>query len=310
MPDAARPGPDTWPELPLEAWADTSATLHLWMQIVGKVRLAQSAWLNHSWHVTLYPTTRGLTTSPIPHGTRFFQLDFDFIDHRLVLQTSDGGVGGFALQPQCVATFYRALLRELDRMDLHVDIHRFPNEVADAIRFDRDTVHCSYDAMYANRYWRVLTQAARVFNVFRAGFAGKCSPVHVFWGAPDLAVTRFSGRAAPMHPGGIPNLPDWVARDAYSQEVSSCGFWAGGDPVPYAAFYAYAYPAPPRFDEAVVQPPAAFYQRELGEFILPYDAVRLADDPDTTLLAFLQSTYDAAATLGDWDRDRLERRRS
>lgn len=297
----------TWPDLPLAAWADTCETLHLWTQVVGKVRCAQSPWLNHSWHVTLYVTARGLTTSPIPHGTRTFQLDFDFIDHRLVVQASDGGVGGFGLRPQSVAAFHRGLMDELDRLDLHVAMHMLPNEVADPVRFDRDEIHRAYDSEYAARFWRVLVQADRVFKVFRAHYLGKCSPVHFFWGAADLAVTRFSGRTAPRHPGGIPHLPDWVAREAYSHEVSSGGFWAGGGAVPYAAFYSYAYPEPAGFSAARVRPDAAFYHRDLGEFVLPYDAVRAAADPDRTLLAFLQDTYEAAATLGGWDRELLER---
>jgi hypothetical protein len=299
--------PTTWPDLPLEAWAGTCEALHLWTQIVGKVRCAQSPWVNHSWHVALYLTARGLTTSPIPHGTRMFQLDFDFLAHRLVLQSNDGGVGGFALQPQPVAAFYRQLMHELDRLDLHVDIHTCPNEIAEPVRFDHDEAPRPYDAGYAARYWRVLVQADRVLKVFRARFLGKCSPVHYFWGSPDLAVTRFSGRAAPEHPGGIPHLPDWVTRDAYSHEVSSGGFWPGGGPMPDAAFYAYAYPEPAGFADAAVRPDAAFYHRELREFVLPYDAVRTASDPDAVLLGFLQSTYDAAADLGRWDRASLER---
>lgn len=295
-----------WPRLPLEAWAETCQTLHLWTQIVGKVRCAQSPWVNHSWHVTLYPTVRGLTTSPIPHGTRTFQLDFDFIGHRLVLQSSDGGIAGFPLQSQSVATFYCHLMKHLDDLHLHVDIDGYPNEVAEPVRFDRDLAHCTYDPEYAGRYWRVLMQADRVFKLFRARYVGKCSPVHYFWGAPDLAVTRFSGRTAPPHPGGIAHLPDRVTRDAYSHEVSSCGFWPGGGPVPDAAFYSYAYPQPPGFSEARVRPEAAFYQRELGEFVLPYDAVRTAADPDAALLGFLQSTYEAAANLAGWDRVSLE----
>jgi len=296
-----------WPELPLAAWADTCQALHLWTQMVGKVRCAQSPWVNHSWHVALYVTTRGLTTSPIPHGTRTFQIDFDFLAHRLVVQTGDGGVGGFALHPQSVAAFYRRLMHELDRLGLHVDIHKVPNELVEPIRFDRDEAPRPYDAEYATRYWRVLAQVDRVLKVFRARFIGKCSPVHYFWGAPDLAVTRFSGRVAPPHPGGIPNLPDWITRDAYSHEVSSAGFWAGGGPVPDAAFYSYAYPEPAGFADAPVRPDAAFYHRELREFVLPYDAVRTAVDPDTTLLAFLQSSYAAAADLAHWDRRALER---
>ncbi|HSM10548.1 MAG TPA: DUF5996 family protein [Lysobacter sp.] len=307
MTDFPTPAPSpAWPSLPLQAWARTCETLHLWTQVVGKVRCACSPWLNHSWHVALYVTARGLTTSPIPHGTRTFQLDFDFIDHRLLLLSSDGRTTGFALQPQPVAEFYCRLMNRLDDLQLHVAIDRYPNEVADPVRFDRDEVHRAYDRAYAARYWRVLVQADRVFKQFRARYVGKCSPVHYFWGAPDLAVTRFSGRVAPPHPGGIPHLPDWITRDAYSHEVSSCGFWPGGGPVPHAAFYAYAYPEPPGFAEATVRPDAAFYHRELREFVLPYDAVRTAVDPDAALLDFLQTTYEAAAELGRWDRTRLE----
>jgi hypothetical protein len=306
-PHTAGPNPEPWPSLPLEAWAETSATLQLWTQIVGKIRLAQSPWVNHSWHVTLYVTARGLTTSPIPYGIRTFQIDFDFIAHQLVLQSSDGGMGGIALEPQSVATFYRRLMDEMEKLGLHVDIYRLPNEIEDPIRFDQDEVHRSYDREYAHRFWRILVQADRVFKEFRARFIGKCSPVHFFWGAADLAVTRFSGRRAPEHPGGIPNLPDWVTREAYSHEVSSCGFWPGGGPIPYPAFYSYAYPAPAGFSTATIKPSAAFYNTDLGEFILPYDAVRESDSPDSMLLDFLQSTYEAAAHLADWDRGSLER---
>jgi len=297
-----------WPALPLEQWSDTCATLHMWTQIVGKIRLAQSPWMNHSWHVTLYVTARGLSTSPIPYGTRTFQVDFDFIAQEVVVQASDGGIGSLVLQPQSVAAFYRRLMSEMAKLDLRVDIHKRPNEVADPIRFDRDERHRAYDPEYATRFWRVLVQADRVFKVFRARFLGKCSPVHFFWGAPDLAVTRFSGRSAPEHPGGVPNLPDWVTQEAYSQEVSSCGFWPGGGAIPYAAFYSYAYPEPTGFSEIEVKPAAAFYSGELREFVLPYDAVRKSDAPDETLLDFLQTTYEAAANAGKWDRDSLERR--
>jgi len=298
---------DQWPSLALEAWSDTSATLHLWTQIVGKIRVAQCPWVNHSWHVTLHVTAKGLTTLPIPYRDRTFQIDFDFIHHLLTVQSSDGRIGHFKLEPQSVATFYSRLMDQMAKLDLHVQIHRKPNEVADAIPFDRDESHAAYDREYANRYWRVLVQADRVLTEFRARFAGKCSPVHYFWGAPDLAVTRFSGRRAPEHPGGIPNLPDTVTREAYSHEVSSCGFWAGGGPVPYAAFYSYAYPEPAGFSAAPVKPDAAFYSADLREFILPYDRVRQAADPDTTLLEFLQTTYEAAANLAKWDRAALER---
>jgi hypothetical protein len=296
-----------WPALPLEAWSDTCATLHRFTQIAGKIRLAQSPWINHSWHVTLYVTARGLTTSPIAHGTRSFQIDFDFVAHQVVLQSSDGRVSSFPLEAQSVAAFHARLLEELAALDLPVTIHGSPNEVADPIPFDQDELHSSYDREYANRFWRVLVQADRVFKSFRARFQGKCSPVHFFWGAPDLAVTRFSGRPAPEHPGGIPNLPDRVTREAYSHEVSSCGFWPGGGGVPYAAFYSYAYPEPPGFAQAVVRPDAARYDTTLREFLLPYDAVRQSSSPDDTLLEFLQSTYDAAADLAHWDRAALER---
>jgi len=299
--------PEAWPSLPLEAWKDTYATLHMWTQIVGKVRLARSPWTNHSWHVTLYVTARGLTTSPVPYGVRTFQIDFDFISHQLTLHSSDGLSGRVVLQPQSVATFYAMLMAEMDKLDLHVDINRTPNEVADPIPFEEDETHRAYDAEYANRFWRILVQADRIFKEFRARFTGKCSPVHFFWGAPDLAVTRFSGRRAPKHPGGVPNLPDWVAREAYSEEVSSCGFWPGGGPIPYAAFYSYAYPEPAGFAASSVQPGAAFYSSDLREFILPYDIVRQSESPDETLLEFLQTTYAAAANLAKWDRSSLER---
>ena len=296
-----------WPSLPLEAWSETCATLHMWIQIVGKIRLAQSPWVNHCWHCTLYVTARGLTTSPVPHGSRTFQIDFDFISHRLTVLSSDGLTGGVTLEPQSVATFHTRLMAEMDRLDLHVRIDRKPNEVPDPIRFDQDDIHRAYDREYANRFWRILVQADRVLKEFRARFIGKCSPVHFFWGAPDLAVTRFSGRRAPRHPGGIPNLPDWVTREAYSEEVSSCGFWPGGGPIPYAAFYSYSYPEPAGFSTSSGQPREAFYSNDLREYILPYDAVRQSESPDDTLLEFLETTYRAAANFANWDRSSLER---
>ena len=298
---------DVWPTLSLEAWRDTYVTLHLWTQIVGKIRLVQSPWVNHSWHATLYVTARGLTTGPIPYGNRIFQIDFDFIDHKLTVQSNDGCSGLVVLQPQSVANFYASLMVEMEKLGLHVNIRRMPNEVPDPVPFDEDETHRAYDREYVNRFWRILVQADRVFEAFRATFIGKCSPVHFFWGAADLAVTRFSGRRAPRHPGGIPNLPDWVTREAYSDEVSSCGFWPGGGPIPYAAFYSYAYPEPPSFAAAVVQPGGAFYSNDLREFILPYDIVRESESPDDTLLQFLQTTYSAAADLSKWDRGSLER---
>jgi hypothetical protein len=299
---------EAWPALSLEDWSDTYATLHLWTQIVGKIRLALCSTVNHYWHVTLYVTARGLTTATIPYDSRIFQIDFDFIDHHLVIQSSDGRSRRLALRAESVATFYARLMQALDELDLHVDLYGRPCEVVDPIPFKQDETHCAYDPEYANRFWRILVQADRVLRIFRSRFIGKASPVHYFWGAPDLAVTRFSGRRAPRHPGGIPNLPDRVTREAYSHEVSSCGFWPGGGPAPYAAFYSYAYPEPAGFAEALVEPEAAFYSTDLREFILPYDAVRESGSPDDTLLAFLQTTYDAAARLGKWDFAALERR--
>jgi hypothetical protein len=298
---------ETWPSLPLEKWSDTCATLHLWLQIAGKIRHAQSPHVAHCWNDTLYVTARGLTTSPIPYGSRVFELAFDFMEHRVVIQTADGGTRAVALRPQSVASFYAVLWEELAKLGLDIRISASPNEVADPIPFAEDEKHAAYDADYANRFWRVLVQSDRVFKQFRARFTGKCSPVHFFWGAPDLAVTRFSGRVAPEHPGGIPNLPDRVTRDAYSHEVSSCGFWPGGGAIPYPAFYSYAYPEPPGFAEARVEPGAAFYSKAFREFVLPYDAVRTSAAPDDVLLAFLQTTYETAANLGGWDRASLER---
>ena len=300
-------GAETWPSLPLEAWSETYATLHRWLQIVGKVRLVQSPWINHSWHATLYVTPSGLTTATIPYDDRTFQIDVDFVDHRLIVRVSDGRAGGFALEPRSVAQFYARLMTELAVLGLRVRIYPLPNELPDSVRLDEDEAHCAYDPIYAQRFWRILVQSDRVFREFRARFIGKCSAVHLFWGALDLAVTRFSGRRAPEHPGGVPNLPDWVTREAYSHEVASCGFWPGGGSVAYPAFYAYAYPEPPGFAGAPVKPAEAFYSPELREFILPYDIVRNSATPDATLLDFLQTTYEAAADLGNWDRAALER---
>jgi hypothetical protein len=298
---------NTWPALTLQEWVGTRDTLHHWLQIVGKVRLTQTPWLNHSWHATFYVTARGLTTSPIPHASGDFQIDFDFVDHRLAIAASDGRTGGFALAPQTVAAFYGRLMDELHRLDLPVRIVAKPNEIPEPIPFAEDEVHRQYDADAVNRFWRILVQTQRVMLAFRARFLGKCSPIHLFWGAMDLAVTRFSGRPAPPHPGGIPHLPDNVTREAYSHEVSSCGFWSGTPPIDYPAFYAYAYPPPPGFAEAKVGPEGAFYSTDFGEFILPYARVRESSTPDATLLEFFQSTYEAAANLGGWDRKALER---
>ncbi len=296
-----------WPALPIEEWKDTYATLHMWTQVVGKIRFALSPWVNHSWHVTLYVTSRGLTTSPVPYGEKTFQIDFDFIEHRLVIETSGGDVRSIELRPRTVADFYAEVMSTLSDLGLDVRIHTLPNEVQDPIPFEKDEQHASYDPEYANRFWRVLVQTDRVFKEFRARFIGKCSPVHFFWGSFDMAVTRFSGRTAPPHPGGVPHLPDVVAREAYSHEVSSCGFWPGGGPVPYPVFYSYAYPAPEGFKDAPLKPSGAIYSADLGEFLLSYDEVRKAKKPDGMLLDFLQSTYEAAADLAKWDRPALER---
>jgi hypothetical protein len=294
-----------WPALPFPEWKDTCATLHMWTQIVGKVRLALAPWTNHSWHVTLYLTARGLTTSPIPFGARIFQIDFDFVDHVLRIQTGAGREKIINLEPKSVARFYSETMSALRELDLSVKINTTPNEVDPAIPFEQNETNSSYDREYANRFWRVLLQSDRVFKEFRSDFCGKSSPVHFFWGSFDLAVTRFSGRQAPQHPGGVPHLPDAVAREAYSQEVSSLGFWPGSDAMPEPIFYSYAYPAPPGFAEAKVQPATAAFNVQLKEFVLPYEAVRQAAAPDQTLLEFARSTYDAAATLGDWDRAAL-----
>ena len=296
-----------WPALPLERWRATADTLHMWMQIVGKVRLARTPWLNHSWHATLYPTASGLTTSLVPHDSESFEIEFDFVQHPLHVRSTGGRHGYIPLEPQSVAVFHQRLMRLLDDLRLGVQIHMEPNEVAEPVRFDRDEIHRSYDADYAARFWQVLVEASRVFGLFRSRYLGKCSPVHFFWGAPDLAVTRFSGRTAPPHPGGVPHLPDRVVRDAYSHEVSSCGFWYGGGPVPHPVFYSYAYPEPDGYAEAGIRPAGASYNAALREFVLPYDAVREAHSPDDALLEFLQSTYEAAADLGRWDRPSLER---
>jgi uncharacterized protein DUF5996 len=295
-----------WPELPTAAWHETYATLHLWTQIVGKIRLAKSPWLNHSWHVTLYVTPRGLTTSPVPDGTRTFQIDFDLIDHQLLISTSDGTQRQFALAGQSVASFHAATMAALAELGIIVVIDEMPNELPDPVRFSEDNAHASYDPDAVGRLLQILVNCDRVFKQFRTGFLGKASPVHFFWGSFDLAVTRFSGRRAPRHPGGVPHLPDAVAHEAYSHEVSSAGFWPGSGAIDYPAFYSYAYPEPSGFRTAKVRPDTAFFSEAAGEFILPYDAVRKADDPDKALLDFLHSTYEAAANAANWDRDALE----
>jgi hypothetical protein len=293
-----------WPELPLSEWQDTRDTLQLWAQIVGKVRLALEPMMNHWWQVPLYVSARGLTTSLMHVDGRGLEIEFDFIDHRLVLRTSDGQIRYIALEPRSVASFYEATMAALADLGVHVAILARPVEMAEAIPFAEDEQHALYDAASAQHFWLALMQAHRVMSQFRGRFIGKVSPVHFFWGGADIAVTRFSGRPAPKHPGGVPNCADWVQEMAYSHEVSSCGYWPGGSPE--GSFYAYAYPAPEGFADWPVEPDSAYYDHELGEFILPYASVRAAEDPDATLLAFFQSTYEAAAELGRWDRAALE----
>ncbi len=299
--------PSDWPELPpLAEWQDTCVTLHMWTQVVGKVRLALAPPLNHSWGVTLYVTTRGLTTSPIPSESGTFAIDFDFVSHALRVTTSRGEERSFPLEPLSVADFYRKTMQVLADLEIPVRIFPRPVEVTDAVPFGQDIAHASYDADAVHRYWRALVTVNTVLTEFRARFTGKVSPVHFFWGAFDLAVTRFSGRTAPRHPGGAPNCPDRVMVEAYSHEVSSAGFWPGTG-LGEAAFYAYAYPGPAGFGERRIEPQSAYFHAGLGEFILPYEAVRTASDPAQALLSFLQSTYEAAADLADWDRRALER---
>ena len=299
----------SWPSLPFAEWKDTASTLHMWTQIVGKIRLTLTPWTNHSWHVTLYLTARGLTTSPTPHPAGIFEIRFDFIDHELRILKSDGAVQVIELRPKSVAAFYREVMAALSELKIDTRINTTPNEVEPAIPFEQDDKHRSYDPEYANRFWRVLLQSVRVFQEFRSRFCGKCSPVHFFWGSFDLAVTRFSGRSAPPHPGGVPHLPDAITREAYSQEVSSLGFWPGNAAMPTPVFYSYAYPEPPGFVEAKIQPDAAFYEPKLREFVLPYEAVRTAENPYQALLEFAQSAYDAASKLAKWDRASLEEKK-
>ena len=295
-----------WPLLPYAALKDSCETLQLWTQIVGKVRLAQTPWLNHSWQVPLYVSARGLTTSLIPHRRGGFDMEFDFIDQALVLRTSWGRAASVLLEPQSTASFYSRVMEALERAGAPVAINRLPNEMVDAVPFDEDHARRRYDPEIASRFWRALVLIDQAFKLFRTGFLGKASPVHLFWGSFDLAVTRFSGRPAPPHPGGVPHLPDAVAREAYSHEVSSAGFWPGGGGVDYPAFYSYAYPESPGFRDAAVRPKGAVFNTQLGEYLLPYEVVRAAADPQAALLAFLASTYEAAADAGRWDRAALE----
>jgi hypothetical protein len=295
-----------WPALPLAEWKDTYSTLHMWTQIVGKIRLALTLLVNHWWNVPLYVAPRGLSTSAIPYNDRFFQITFDFISHLLLIETTDGSTKTIALRSRSVAEFYQEMMAALNSLGMPVTIWTTPVEVADRTPFEKDQKHSTYDPEYAQRVWRILAQTSRVLTEFRSRFIGKVSPVHFFWGAFDLAVTRFSGRTAPSHPG-VPNCGLFVMVEAYSHEVSSCGFWPGGGLIDEPAFYAYAYPEPQGFKEYPIQPPEAFYHREISEFLLPYDVVRSAKSPDEVLLSFLQSTYEAEAMCAKWDRAGLER---
>jgi hypothetical protein len=293
---------ECWPSLPLDEWKKTYATLHMWTQIVGKVRLRLTPLVNHWWNVPLYVTARGLTTSRIPYGERSFEIWFDFIQHQLVLQTSDGVVNALPLLPRSVADFYQEFMKMLQSAEIDVKIWRMPVEIPNPIAFDQDRVHASYDSAAVEKFWRILLSVDAVFHQFRSGFVGKCSPVHLFWGSFDLAVSRFSGRRAPARPGA-----DAMTLEAYSHEVSSVGFWPGGGDIKDAAFYSYTVPEPQRFKEARVRPEAAFYQKQVGEFLLMYEDVRKARSPSSILLDFCESTYEAGASLGHWDRDALER---
>jgi hypothetical protein len=296
-------GDEAWPALPLEAWRETYATLHMWTQVVGKIRLAQTPVVNHWWNVPLYVSARGLTTSAMPHGERTFEIEFDFVGHELLFRASDGVAESLPLAPRAVADFYAEVMGTLRGMNLPVTIWTTPVEVPDPVPFEQDRSHAAYDAEYAHRLWRVVAQSARVFEEFRARFVGKCSPVHFFWGSFDLAVTRFSGRRAPARDGA-----DSVTREAYSHEVISHGFWPGSGNVQHPAYYAYAAPEPAGFrDAAAVRPTAAFYNPETSGFVLPYDQVRRADSPARALLDFMQTTYEAGANPGGWDRPALER---
>lgn len=300
---------ELWPELPYEEWKETRETLHRWLQIVGKVRTNQAPWVNHGWHSTFYVSARGLTTSLIPGRKRSCSIEFDFVDHRLRILTTDAQQRDLALTGESVAEFYARFASALSDLSIGISGSTRPDEVADRTPFPKDTAHRTYDPEAARRFWMALVRVHRVFERFRSCYVGKCSPVQFFWGALDLAVTRFSGRRAPEHPGGAPGLSDTVVKEAYSHEVSSAGFWPGDERLPEPAFYSYAYPQPDSFDQVGVDPPGAYFHPQLREFILPYDEVRSSRDPDSMLLSFLQSTYEAAADMGGWDRARLEESR-
>jgi Family of unknown function (DUF5996) len=286
-------------------WYDTLDTIHLWTQIIGKIRLAVAPKVNHWWHSTLYVTSRGLTTLSMPYGDRTFQINFDFLQHQLQIETSDGITKTIPLVSQSVASFYQAVMSTMKAIDIDIHIWTMPQEISEPIPFDLDYKHATYNSEYARKFWQILLQIDRVMTLFRSRYVGKCSPTHFFWGSFDLAVTRFSGKPAPLHPGGVPNMVDWVTQEAYSHELSSCGFWSGSSSIE-PMFYSYAYPEPEGFKDYKIQPQSAFYNEEMKEFVLPYKAVQQADDPDDILLTFLQSTYEATANLGKWDRKALD----
>lgn len=298
---------EKWPRLSYEEGKETYETIHLWTQIMGKIKMRSLPWINHSWHVTLQITPTGLTTGDLPSEKKDFQINLDFLEHQLTISTSQNETRTISLLDLSVAKFYEKLMNELKKLDISVIINKKPNEFIDPIAFDEDDSHSTYVPKVAEAFQRALLKTNKVLTVFRSTFIGKCSPVHFYWGSFDLAVSRFSGRKAPEHPAGFPNLPDWVAKEAYSHEVSSCGFWPGNAMVPFAAFYSYIYPEPAGYDKAVIEPGAAYYHQDLGEFVLPYSEVQRSDDPEKMLLSFLQSTYSAAADLAGWKREELEK---
>lgn len=297
---------NNWSELIFENYKDTLSTVHLWPQIVGKIRLKKSPWINHSWHVTLYVSAKGLTTGSIPYEKGVFEIEFDFIHHRLEITSSEGNFEQIELYPRTVADFYKALFQKLQMMNINAFIHSAPNEMDPATPFEKDEFHKSYDPVQMHNLWKALLPIHKVFSRFRADFCGKSSPVHLFWGTFDLAVTRFSGREAPLHQGGMPNMPLKVMQEAYSHEVSSCGFWFGNDAFPHPCFYAYAYPAPPDYAKQIGRPKKAYYYEEMGEFLLPYDIIQKAENPENMLLEFMNSTYEAAVVTGNWDSSNLQ----
>lgn len=306
MPDVNIPEASAWPVLSFQEWKETLYTVQLWTQIVGKIRLRNMPWINHSWHVTLYVSPRGLTTGGIPYKEIIFEIEFDFVDHLLVISSSIGAREQMVLFSRSVADFYKELFERLKSMGIDTPIYAVPNEIDPAIPFEKDDTHKTYDPEKIQKFWKALVQVEMVFTRFRASYTGKCSPVHFFWGAFDLAVTRFSGREAPVHQGVVPNMPARVMQEAYSHEVSSVGFWPGSEAFPQAAFYSYCYPSPESFGEQQVEPAAAFYNKEMGEFFLPYEAVRISANPRETLMKFCVSTYEAAAVTGKWNRSDLE----